>query len=140
MLTAGRREHFRPLDRMFCVGVITEVEIDEQRVLNQAMFAAAKVEPRVLRPPRLLLRSLRSALRMSQAQLARRSGVPRAHIARIESGRIDAGFGTLSRLFDAMFCDLIVLPKVRKRPREAIAEKRLEPAIPWRYRFRIWDP
>ncbi len=85
------------------------------------------------------MRALRSALRMSQSQLARRSGGPRAHIARLESGSFSPRLDTLERLFDAMFCDLVVLPKARVRPREAIARTRAERPTPWRHRWRIWD-
>jgi transcriptional regulator with XRE-family HTH domain len=76
---------------------------------------------------------------MSQSQLARRSGVTRAHIARIEAERLSPKFETLELLFDAMFCDLLVLPKARVRPREAIARKVADKPVPWRYRWRIWD-
>ena len=76
---------------------------------------------------------------MSQSQLARRAGIPRAHIARLEAGAIDARLSTLRRLFDAMFCDLVVLPMARQRPSEAIAMRRLEPRPVGRRRWRIWD-
>jgi hypothetical protein len=41
-------------------------------------------------------------------------------------------------LFDAMFCDVLILPLARRLPSEAIAERRLE-VVRWR-RWRIWDP
>lgn len=63
---------------------------------------------------------------MSQAQLARRSGVAQAHIARLEVGAIDPKLATMQRLFDAMFCDLLILPRPRKRPGDALAEQELE--------------
>jgi transcriptional regulator with XRE-family HTH domain len=63
---------------------------------------------------------------MSQTSLAHRSGVPQAHIARPESGKLDARLSTLRRLFDAMFCDLLVVPRPRKRPSDALAEQELE--------------
>ena len=72
------------------------------------------------------VRALRSALRMSQAQLSRRSGVPQPHIVALEARQIDPRLRTLRRLFDAMFCDLIVVPRPRKRPGDAFAERRLE--------------
>jgi transcriptional regulator with XRE-family HTH domain len=117
---------------------VTEVPIGDRRALNQALIFSSVVPVRARRPPASLLRALRSALRMSQSQLARRSAVPRAHLARVESGRLDPRLSTLSRLFDAMFCDLLILPLARRRPSEAIAERRLEMA--GRRRWRIWDP
>ena len=85
--------------------------------------------------PRVYLRALRSALRMSQAQLSRRSGVPRPHIVSLEAGTADLRVGTLRRLFDAMFCDLMIVPRPRKRPSDAFAERRSEkpPYLP------AWD-
>ena len=72
------------------------------------------------------LRALRSALRMSQAQLSRRSGVPQPHIVALEARTADPRLSTLQRLFAAMFCDMIILPRPRKRPADAFAERRLE--------------
>lgn len=72
------------------------------------------------------LRAMRSALRMSQAQLARRAGIPQAHIARLEAGRFDPRLSTLKRLFDVLFCDLLVLPRPRKRPGDVLAERIVE--------------
>jgi transcriptional regulator with XRE-family HTH domain len=66
---------------------------------------------------------------MSQAALARRSGLPQAHIARLETGKTDVQIPTLQRLFAAMFCDLLVLPLPRKRPGDALAERLFE--NPW---------
>ena len=67
---------------------------------------------------------------MSQAQLSRRCGVPQPHIAILESGKIDARLSTLRRLFDAMFCDLLIVPRPRKRPSDVLAERELErPAL-----------
>lgn len=63
--------------------------------------------------------------------------MPKAHIARLESGKIDLRLSTLTRLFDAMFCDALVLPRARLLPGEAIARRRLEPYRG--YRWRLWD-
>lgn len=82
------------------------------------------------------MRALRSALRMSQAQLSRRCGVPQAHIARLEAGSVDVQLATLRRLFDAMFCDLLILPLPRQRPGDALAERELEKPAG---RRRAWD-
>ena len=71
---------------------------------------------------------------MSQADLARRSGVSKPIIVRFEAGRGDFQLGTIKRLFEAVFCDLLVLPKARKRPSDAIAERELERYVgqrPW---------
>lgn len=119
------------------MGRITEVAINDRRALNQTLIYTARAPVQARRAPGVVLRGLRSALRMSQSQLSRRSGVPRAHIARVEAGLVDVQVSTLARLFDAMFCDLLVLPLARKRPSDAIVERRLE--RPDHYRWRIWD-
>ncbi|MBI4675959.1 MAG: helix-turn-helix transcriptional regulator [Elusimicrobia bacterium] len=71
---------------------------------------------------------------MSQTQLARRCGIPRSHLARLEAGKVDFQLATLKRVLDAMFCDLVILPSARKRPSDALAERDLEKPFsrnPW---------
>ena len=118
---------------------VTDVRLAHKRALNQTIIHAGRIPPEALLPPDACVRALRSALRMSQGQLARRSGVPKAHIVRVEGGRIDARLSTLRRLLDAMFCDLVVLPRARLRPGEAIARRRLERRYPEPRRWRLWD-
>jgi transcriptional regulator with XRE-family HTH domain len=72
---------------------------------------------------------------MSQAHLARRCGIPQAHIARLEAGTADIQLTTMRRLFDAMFCDILILPRSRKRPSDAVAERALEKP----FKNKIWD-
>ena len=112
----------------------TSVSIVHKRALNQVLIYTAKAPAQARTPPLALVRALRSALRMSQAQLARRCGLPQAHIARLEAGPIDVQLGTLSRMFDALFCDLLILPKARQRPGDAVAERVFASA-----RRRPWD-
>jgi transcriptional regulator with XRE-family HTH domain len=118
---------------------VTEVRIAHKRALNQAIIHAGRIPAGALLAPEQFVRALRSALRMSQGQLALRSGVPKAHVVRLEAGKIDARLSTLRRLLDALFCDLLVLPRARLRPGEAVARRRLEKPTPYRYRWRLWD-
>lgn len=120
------------------MGRIIRVSVAHRQSINQAIIFAARVPSRVklrLQEPGALVRGFRSALRMSQAQLARRCGLPRAHITRLEGGLVDAQMSTLRRVFDALFCDLMVLPLPRKRPGDAVAEKKLEGFL----EKRMWD-
>ena len=119
------------------MNIVTYVPIRNRRALNQALIFARRLPLIAGAPAAAHARALRSALRMSQAQLARRSGVPQAHIARLEAGAVDVRLSTLARLFDAMFCDLIVLPRARLTPSEAIARRRAEQAN--RRYGRLWD-
>lgn len=74
-------------------------------------------------PPNELIRSIRTSLRMSQTQLAKRAGLPQSHLALIELGRIDVQIGTLKRIFQALFCELVILPKMTKRPDAVVIER-----------------
>lgn len=60
---------------------------------------------------------------MTQTQLARRIGIPQSHIAKIEGGKVDVQLNTLRRLFEALNCDLTVLPSPRKPPEDLLAEQ-----------------
>lgn len=81
---------------------------------------------------------------MSQAELARRCGLSQSHIARLESGKLDAQWGTWRRVFDSLHCDIALLPLPRKRPSDALAEARLDgdPRLAWppRPRSGRYDP
>jgi hypothetical protein len=51
---------------------VTEVRIAHKRALNQAIIHAGRFPPGAVLEPGQCVRALRSALRMSQGQLARR--------------------------------------------------------------------
>ncbi|MBI3298587.1 MAG: helix-turn-helix domain-containing protein [Elusimicrobia bacterium] len=75
------------------------------------MFEAAELwrqDETALRPGRLILR-LRRGLQVSQRELARRSGVPRSQLERIEAGK-DCRMSSILRLMEALGCALVVLP------------------------------
>ena len=126
----SNKEHGGNLSQPVLVSIdvpgITQASLVYRQALNQAMLFSTRAPARTLQHPAVFVRALRSALRMSQAQLAKRSGVPQAHIAHLEAQAIDVRLETLRRLFDAMFCDLWVLPRPRKRPGDAVAERELE--------------
>ncbi len=79
------------------------------------------------------IRILRTSLRMSQAELAKRSGLPQSHIASIEVGKTDPQVSTVRRIFDALSCKMVIEPYpmkpieelLRNRAR-AVALKRLK--------------
>jgi transcriptional regulator with XRE-family HTH domain len=97
------------------------------------------------------IRLLRKQLGMTQAQLAKRSGVPQAKIARIETGKTDFRMSTLKRLLAAMDSNALVLPHphqsleaIRRTRARGVAERNVarvlgtsalekqEPAAPMR--------
>jgi DNA-binding XRE family transcriptional regulator len=113
---------------------LTTGRLRERRALNETMVYVRHAPQAAAQPPHVFLRALRGALRMSQAQLAKRCGVARSHIAAIESGRGDCQLGTLRRIFDALFCDLLVIPKPRQRPTEVLGERYADDPLrdrPW---------
>ena len=69
------------------------------------------------------IRIVRTSLRMSQANLARLSGVTQAHLAGIETGKVDPRVSTLKRIFDAMFCNVVIEPQPRKPLDEVLRDK-----------------
>ena len=84
------------------------------------------------------LRALRGKLRMSQAQLSRRSGIDQAQIARIELGKFEAELKTLRKLFRALFCDLLVIPKPRQHLGDALADRNAEWERPLHGHTSLW--
>jgi transcriptional regulator with XRE-family HTH domain len=85
--------------------------------------------------PHDLIRALRSELGMTQAQLARRVGLPQSHVAKIETGRVDLQIGTLRRIARAMFCEIDLVPRFKTEPRAVVARRAKEV----RRKDRIWD-
>ena len=115
---------------------LTTGRLRERRALNRTILFLKDAPEAVREAPQVFLRALCGALRMSQAELSNRCGVARSHIAAIESGRKECQLETLRRLFDALFCDLLVIPKPRKRPTQAIGELYVEHP----FRDRPWSP
>lgn len=82
------------------------------------------------------IRMVRTSLRMSQADLAKRSGVSQPHLAGIETGKVDPRVSTLRRIFEALSCDLVIEPQptrpldqVLRDKARSIARKRLRQSM-----------
>lgn len=79
-----------------------------------------------------LIKLIRQHMGMSQKALAKRAGVPQSTISRIEQGQRDSSLSTLTKILDALSCDLVISPVLREsiemsRRRQArkMAEKRI---------------
>jgi transcriptional regulator with XRE-family HTH domain len=107
------------------MGRTIRVSIKNFLALNDEMMFVAGAPKTIFLPAGVYVRAVRSALRMRQQDVSDRSGVPQAHIARIEKGK-NVRIDTLRRVFEAMFCDMLVLPVPRKRLSDAIGERRVE--------------
>ena len=105
---------------------LSTAKLPQQQALNELMTFSGRAPKKAEQTPQTLLRAYRAALRMPQKELARRAGLTQSHIARIEAGAVDAQWGTWKKLFDAMACDLLLVPKPRKRPHDWLAEARVE--------------
>lgn len=106
--------------------------------LNELLVFVKRAPKTAGHPPAFYLRALRGKLRMSQRQLARRSGVSQAQIARIEIGDSEPDLATVRRLFGALFCDLLILPKPRLPLGDALSERNAETRRPKNRHTSLW--
>lgn len=75
--------------------------------------------------PRVLIRSMRKRLRMTQHQLARRAGFPQSYIAKIESGNKRPTIETLEKIFRGFNCTLVFLLIPEVNPDEMLERQAL---------------
>jgi DNA-binding XRE family transcriptional regulator len=113
---------------------LSGVTIAQKRALNRLQCAGVAPPAALRLEAGQWVRTLRVALHMTQRQLADRAGVTQGHVLSIEKGRFEPQLATLRKLFDALYCDLIVLPLPRKCISAIIGEKTL--GVPNR---RMWD-
>ena len=108
------------------------------QALNELLVYINRAPKAAAHPAKFYLRALRGKLRMSQAQLGRRSGIDQAQIARIERGQVEPDLKTLRRLYDALLCDLLVIPKPRVPLGDALAERNAEDRRPEHGNTNLW--
>jgi len=108
------------------------------QTLNELLVFMRRAPKAAAHSPGFYLRALRGKLRMSQAQLARRASVDQSHIARIELGKVEADLSTLRRLFDSLFCDLVLVPKPRLELGDALSERNSERRRPNHRHTSVW--
>lgn len=66
------------------------------------------------RTPGEWIRMLRHRLRMTQTELAKRAHITQPNLAAIESGRVDPQVSTLRRIYQGLWCDLTIEPRLTK--------------------------
>jgi len=78
------------------------------------------------------LKLVRKQLGMSQRILAQRAKVPQSTVIRLEQGTTDPSYSTLAKLFQAMQCDLLIVPMllqpidvIRRKQARKKAEKKI---------------
>ena len=92
----------------------------ESRLINAILQKGRGLKEQWIQESGALLRLLRRRLKMTQAQLAKKSGVPQTNIANIESGKKRATLPTLEKLFAGLGFRLALLPVGEKTPDELI--------------------
>ena len=75
------------------------------------------------RTPGDWIRILRTRLRMTQTELAKRAHITQPNLAAIESGKADPQVGTLRRIYQGLSSDLNIEPRLKK-PLEEIVRGR----------------
>lgn len=103
----------------------------EELAVSSLPLSRDSKEKRRLWEPRYgdWIRLIRTSLRMTQAELARRAGVNEANLVAIERGTTDPRISTLKKIFDALSCDLLVEPRPRQPFNEILREKARSVAI-----------
>jgi predicted DNA-binding mobile mystery protein A len=96
-----------------------------RRRLTEKLVSYAREAPKSIEglSPGDQIRLLRNALRMTQAQLAKRVGLPQSHIAKMESGKVDLNIKTLRRVLDALFCNTLLIPQPRRRLEDILRDQ-----------------
>lgn len=61
------------------------------------------------------IRDLRKKLHMSQKQLAKRARISQPKLSRIEAGKAKIKIETLEKIFQALFCDAMILPAPQEK-------------------------
>ena len=105
-----------------------ELSISKRKALHRAGEFASKAPAEAQLPPHALIRALRTALHMTQSQLAGRAGLPQSHVARIESGRVDPRLSTLRKVLGALFCDMLTVPRMQRKLADILEDRIKEKA------------
>lgn len=101
-----------------------QLPISSEHILDQIVsFGRKAPEGLEAMPIHALIRIARHALRMTQAQLAKRAGIPQSHLAVIETGKRDFKLATLRKIYSALGGNLIVVGRFRKTPASLVSER-----------------
>ena len=83
----------------------------EKIIVNEVSAAGYQLQ-RILKGLTLgeLITMIRNQLKMSQRVLAQRAGVPQSTISNLEKSKKQPNLSTLKKVFQALFCDLLIIP------------------------------
>lgn len=112
--------------------------VKQLQALNETLALTRRAPKAAGHPPAFYLKALRGKLRMSRAQLARRSGLDQSQIAKIELGKVEPSLETLRRLYAALFCDVLIVPKERLPLGDALSERNAAKRRPAHGHTSVW--
>jgi transcriptional regulator with XRE-family HTH domain len=98
--------------------------ISSEKLLIEEVTQVAEKTKKIARGLSIgaLIRMIRIQLGMSQKVLAKQACIPQSTISRIEKGAKDANLSTLNKILEALSCDLVMVPMLRK-PIDVIRRK-----------------
>lgn len=109
------------------------MEFSEQLLIEEIAKEGAKASQAARGlSPGTLIKMIRKQIGMPQEVLARKAKVPQSTISRIEKGKGDPSLATLRRVLQALECELVILPILRKSVgviRKRQARKRAEAKV-----------
>ena len=97
------------------------ITIIDDIALSKLRVASSPDEQNLI--PKDWVRLLRTYLRMTQAELAKRANITKANLIAIESGKADPRVSTLRRIYKGLSCNLSVEP-VPQKPLDEILRGR----------------
>ncbi len=87
----------------------------EKLLLEEIALSAEKLQQAARGLPiGELIALIRNQLQMSQSALAKRAGIPQATVSRIEQSQQSPTLATLSKISEALCCELVVIPMLKK--------------------------
>lgn len=69
------------------------------------------------------IKDLRKQLQMSQKQLAKRAKITQPQLSQIEAGKAKITLETLQKVFEALFCEVLLLPLVQGSMKEIVKKQ-----------------
>src|SRR5258708_8673642 len=96
------------------------LNVVEEMALSQLLGRPKDYAPPPEPPAGTWVRIVRSYLRMTQAELAKRAKVTQPHLVAIERGKIDPQAATLHTIFPPMGSHLLVPPEPRQQHEESL--------------------
>lgn len=88
-----------------------KLSVSQKRAMDQ-WFTSFKKLPEEVRLAQIatFIKLYRKRLRMTQRQLAQRAGLTQPYIAKLERGHSEVTLASLKKIFNALYCDVVLLP------------------------------